>query len=343
MPPGAATDRIVGFVDFAPTVLSLAGLSIPAHMQGFAFLGDKARPPREWIFGGKDRQGECADTIRYLRDARFQYNRNFHPEVPFGQYMSYNWQHASMRAWERLHREGKLSGPPARFLAPTKPVEELYDVQNDPWQVNNLAGDPRYAGELARRREALSARMRADGDLGLLPEREMHTRAAGSTPHAIATDPQKNPLEQLLRAADLANRAQAGDIARLSELLQSPDSALRWWGAIGLWTLREKTAPARPALQTALADTSPEVRVVAAEALAGLGDAARALPILERALRDDSVFVRLSALKAAQRLGSAARPLLPAIRTAALRDPAHKDVSDYVGRMVEYLPGMLAP
>ncbi|MBM3853602.1 MAG: sulfatase [Verrucomicrobia bacterium] len=342
-PPGGATDRLVSFVDFAPTVLSLAGVALPAHLQGTAFLGAAAGPPRDWIYGGKDRQGECADTIRYVRDARFQYNRNFHPEVPFGQYMSYNWLHASMRAWERLHRDGKLAGPPARFLAPTKPVEELYDVARDPWQVHNLAGDPHYARELARLRAALTAQMRATGDLGLLPEREIHTRAGSDAPYTLATDSRRNPLPELQHAADLANRPTPGDLPRVLALLRSPDSALRWWGALGLWTRRAASAEALAALRTALADASPDVRIVAAEALAEHGDTARALPVLERALGDESAFARLAALQAAQRLGPRAIPLLPSIKQATLKDPAHPHLSDYVSRMVEYLPGLLGP
>ncbi|NUQ12914.1 MAG: hypothetical protein HUU26_11430, partial [Gemmatimonadaceae bacterium] len=199
----------------------------PAHFQGVPFLGAAAAPPRSHVFGGKDRQGECADTIRYVRDARFQYNRNFHPEVPFGQYMSYNWQHASMRAWEKLHREGRLSGPPARFFAANKPVEELYDNVRDPWHVNNLAGDPAHAAELSRLRATLFAEMERAGDLGLLPERELHIRSAGSTPYAIATDPKLNPLPELHRAAELANRPDPRRIPDLATLLQSADSAVQ--------------------------------------------------------------------------------------------------------------------
>jgi uncharacterized sulfatase len=335
---GGTTDRMVSFVDFAPTMLSLAGVAIPEHMQGVAFLGPQAGPARTSIFGGKDRQGECPDTIRYIRDARFQYNRNFHPEVPFGQYMSYNWQHASMRAWEKLHREGKLSGPPARFLAPTKPVEELYDVARDPWQIDNLAADPRYAGELARLRAQLHAEMQRAGDLGLLPERELHSRSASRTPYALATDAKLNPVPDLIRAADVANARDPQRLPELLQLLQHSDSALRWWGAVGLWSLHAGAAPARSALRTALQDSSGDVRILAAEILVRLGNEPDALPTLERALRDESVFIRFGALLAASRLGKAAAPLVPAIRGAVLRDPQHKDLSDYVGRMVEYLP-----
>lgn len=336
--PGGTTDRLVTFVDFAPTVLSLAGLALPAHFQGSAFLGAKAAPDRTHIFGGKDRQGECYDTIRYIRDDRFQYLRNFQPHLPYGQYMSYVWQHESMQAWERLQQTGKLTGAPARFFAPRKPVEELYDVRNDPWQVNNLAADPAYANDLTRYRTQLAQEMRTAGDLGLLPERELHARVGRSTPYVLATDAQLNPIEALLRAADLASQRDVRQLGALTELLRADDSAVRWWGAVGLLALGTEAASAKPALVTALDDTSPDVRITAAETLAKLGALDRALPVLEAALAHADVYARLAALNTALRLGSAARPLIPAIRQARLVTPGHKDASDYVGRMVEYLP-----
>lgn len=336
--PGESTDRLVTFLDFAPTVLSLAGLELPAYLQGTAFLGARAGPPREFIFGGKDRQGEAVDLVRYVRDRRFQYLRNFMPHLPHAQYMSYNWQHASMRAWERLHLEGKLSGPPARFFAPHKPVEELYDVARDPWQVNNLAADPAYAAELARLRSLLTDQMRTAGDLGLLPEREMHARSAGTTPYAIATDPRQNPIDELRRAADLANQMDPRNLPALSGLLRARDAAIRWWGALGLGALGAGAAPARAALVAALADASPDVRIAAAETLMALGEDAAALPILAAALRSDDIFARFSALNTAGRLGARARPLLPEIRAAKRVAPGQKDISDYVGRLAGYLP-----
>lgn len=339
--PGTATDRLVSFVDFAPTVLSLAGLDLPGHFQGAAFLGPHAGAPRALIFGGKDRQGECADTIRYVRDHRFQYLRNFQPHLPYGQYMSYVWQHESTRAWERLHRAGQLTGPPARYFAPRKAVEELYDVQRDPWQVNNLAADPAYAADLARLRASLLAQMTAAGDLGLLPERELHVRSAGRDFYALASDPRRNPLPDLLRAADLAGRATAADLPALAALVRADDAALRWWGALGHLALGAAARPAVDSLIAALADPSPDVRLAAAEALAGLDRLDQALPVLTAALRADDGFTRLSALSVISRLGPRARPLIPAIRAATYVDPKNKDVTDYISRMVEYLPGRI--
>jgi arylsulfatase A-like enzyme len=339
--PGGTTDRLVSFVDFAPTVLSLTGVGAPAYFQGSAFLGAAAGQPRNLVFGGKERQGESVDLVRYVRDHRFQYLRNFHPHVPHGQYMSYNWQHASMRAWEQLYRDGKLVGPPARFFAARKPAEELYDVKADPWQVRNLAADPAYAGELARLRAALAAQMRAAGDLGFLPERELHARSAAATPYSIATDTRLNPFAELQRAADVANRLDPRAVPELTALLRAGDSAVRWWGAIGLVGLGTNAVPAKSALIAALEDASPDVRLAAAEALVPLGETDRALAVIEAALRADDIFGRFSALNVARRLGPTARPLLPAIRAAKLTVPAQKDMTDYVGRMVDYLPGQI--
>ncbi len=337
-PPGGSTSRMVSFVDFAPTVLSLAGVEFPSHFQGTAFLGDQAGAPREFIFAGKDRQSEMSETIRSVRDGRFQYLRNFRPHVPYGNFMSYNWQSRSMQAWERLHLEGSLSGPPARFFAPHKPLEELYDVQADPWQVNNLAADPAHESELARLRSLLIEQMRELGDLGLLPEREMHVRAAGSSAYAIAANPQQNPFDALLEAAELANQMKAENLDALVTLLTSCDAAIRWWAAIGLVALGADAAPAKPALVTALDDDSPDVRLAAAEALARLSETDRALSVVRQALQIDDVFVRLAALNVALRLGSVARPLLPVIREASISSAEQPDIANFANRMVNYLP-----
>lgn len=334
--PGETTDRLVSFVDFAPTVLTLCGVKVPTHMQGVAFLGEQAGPPRRYVFGGKDRQGERHDTIRSVHDGRWHYLRNFQSHLPWAQHISYVHQHASMRVWQALYEQGKLGGPTARFFQ-TKPPEELYDVQADPWEVTNLAADPRYRKELERLRAECRASMKGAGDLGLLPEREIHARAAGRTPYDIATDPRRNPLDDLLAAADLANQRDPRQLLRLVELLGAKDAAVRWWGAVGLVALRDKAKPAAEALRKAARDDSPDVRLAAAEALANLGYE-EALPLVREGLQNDSVFIRLAALNIADRLGARARPLLPAVRVAKLADAAHKDVAEYVGRMVDYVP-----
>jgi hypothetical protein len=339
---GETSDRLVSFVDFAPTMLSLCGIKIHQHMQGVAFLGGQAGDARRYVYGGADRHGERLDTTRYVHDRRFHYLRNFHPQWSAWQFISYVDQHASMRAWQRLHEEGRLSGPPARFFQTPRPQEELYDVQADPWETHNLAGDPSYRDELLRLRDECSAWMERAGDLGLLPEREVFARAKESSPYAIAADAQRNPLRQLRAAADAANALDPRKVADLQRLLTQEDSALRWWGALGLVALKQQAAPAEADLRRALDDASPDVRIAAAEALANLGHDEPALSVLIDALKHESPFVRLASLNVLDRMGPRARPALPAIGQAALTDTAHPHVAEYVGRMVGYLPNRLA-
>lgn len=330
--PGSTTERLVSFVDFAPTVLSLAGVELPGHFQGAAFLGKKAGVPREYVYAIRDRMAERFDCVRVVRDRRYQYNRNFLPHLGWSQFVSYTEEMPTMRVWRALAMAGTLTGPPARFFESRKPVEELYDVVADPWQINNLGADPRHRAALEKYRSECERWMIATGDLGLLPEYEMHERAQGR-PLYEATN---NSLPALLAAARMANAMQPTNTPQLVKLLTDTDPALRWWGAVGLVALGEAAQPGEAALRKALTDSAPEVRIAAAEAVGNLGDAAVALPILTQALRHDSEFVRLAALNVLDRFGPRAKPALPAIRAAGMERSS--PVSDYVNRMVEYMP-----
>lgn len=168
--PGSACEELVAFLDFAPTMLSLAGVEIPKHMQGQAFLGRHKGKPREYVYGGRDRMDEAYDLIRTVRDKRFRYIRNYMWHVPRSQSIDYMDQMPTMQEMRRLHVEGKLQGPQAQFFEPTKPIEELYDTAADPHEVNNLAGDPRHADVLQRMRQAHLEWCRETKDIGLIPE-----------------------------------------------------------------------------------------------------------------------------------------------------------------------------
>ncbi len=337
--PGTVTDRLVSFVDFAPTVLSLAGVAIPAAMQGVAFLGPKAGTPREAVFALRDRMAERFDCVRVVRDGRFQYLRNFMPHLSWSQFVSYTEEMPTMQAWRRLAGEGKLSGPSARYFDPVKPAEELYDCAADPRQVRNLAADPAHRATLDRMRARCEAWMAETGDLGLLPEREMELRAAASTPWAIATDPARNPLPELLEAARLAGARDAANVPALRALLSRDDPALRWWGAVGLGHVGAGAAAAAADLGKALGDASWDVRLAAADALRAMGRPEEAIPAFREALRHESAFVRLAALNGIDRLGAGAKPLVGDI--AAAKMTAKGQVPGYVNRMVEYLPAQI--
>ena len=334
---GGACERLVSFVDFAPTVLSLAGVKIPDHMQGSAFLGTKAGKPRRYVYAHRDRMAERYDTVRVVRDAGYQYNRNFMPHLTWSQFISYTEQMPTMQVWRKLSEAGKLVGIQKRYFQPTKPPEELYDTKTDPHQINNLAGDPKYKDVLERMRAECAGWMKRSGDLGLLPEYETFTRAAGSTPWETGRDPSKNPVGDLLAAADLAGAMDPGNVAKLAKLLADDEPAVRYWGAIGLVALKARAAGASDALTAALQDKAPNVRIAAAEALCNIGRRDKAMGVLVAGLKHDTPFIRLRALNVLDRQGDAAKSALPQIRQAQMKSRQFPHVASYVGRMVAHL------
>lgn len=168
--PGTVNHELVAFVDFAPTMLSLCGVPLPAHFQGQAFLGPDQTKPRQYVYGHRDRMDETYDLIRMVRDQRFKYLRNFRQDLSYGQDIAYMNEMPMMKEMRRLNAEGKLEAGPAQYFRPTKPPEELFDTDADPHELQNLAGEARYRGELLRLRGECERWMREIGDVGLVPE-----------------------------------------------------------------------------------------------------------------------------------------------------------------------------
>ncbi len=313
--PGTVVDRLVSFVDFAPTVLRMAGLEPPKHMQGRAFLGPEAGEAREYVFAVRDRVDEVYEMSRAVRERRYKYIRNYLPHRPAMQYSTYSERTPTRREIRRLSAEGRLSGPAALLASPTKPPEELYDLRQDPHEIHNLAGSPDHQAILDRMRAEHRRWALETHDTGLLPEAEMHLRSRGRTPYDLARDPQAFPQARLLEAAGLVG---IGPETRpqLTALLADPDGAVRYWAAVGLTALGPESQPAAEALAPRLDDASPSARLAAAEALCNVGRASEALPAIVETLDHESGWVRLQAAIVLAALGEKARPAAPEMRAA---------------------------
>lgn len=171
--PGIAArvrDDLIEHIDLAATSLALAGLPIPPWMQGRNVLA-KEYAPRDAVFAARDRCDETMDHIRSVRTAEFKYIRNYLHERPMLQPCAYKDAKTIVQQLRVLHDANKLDALQERVLfAPTRPKEELYDLKNDPWEVTNLAADPKQQATLQTMRKQLALWEERTKDLGRQPE-----------------------------------------------------------------------------------------------------------------------------------------------------------------------------
>ncbi len=170
---GTINDELVSFVDLAPTVLSVAGLTVPDYMEGQIFLGRDKAEPRKYIYAFRDRMDPAPETIRAVRDARFKYVRNYRPDLPYIGFIPYRDQAAMMQAIHKRIDAGTLGADQWQFWGKKKPLEELYDTEADPYEIHNLASNMEYVDKLAELRTAHERFVETYGDHGMIPETEL--------------------------------------------------------------------------------------------------------------------------------------------------------------------------
>jgi hypothetical protein len=301
-------------------------------MQGRAFAGPGRGATNEFVFCTRDRMDERYDMMRSVADRRWNYIRNFRPDLAYVQPLEYMFQARGYQSWARVAAEGKLTAPTAQFWG-SKPSEELYDSQADPDNVKNLAADPAHRETLERFRAALKQHTLAINDNGFIPE--------GSPMEGYEASRKSGayPLEKVFALAVAASERDVKNLPRFIAALAAASEPLRWWAAQGCTMLGTNAASAEAALRRSLDDPSGAVQVSAAEALAGLGKTELALPVLERALKNtDAPFFALQAANVLDRLGERARPslgMMKEILVALAKASAPADPRYYGRRIME--------
>ena len=153
--PGTVDNQLLSNIDLAPTAMAKAHVPIPTYLQGQSFLGDSAAS-REYVFTMRDRRDETVDRIRAVRTQDFKYIHNFYPERPYTQFNAYKkHSYPVLTLMQVMQKNGELTPEQAHFMADDRPVEELYRLDSDPYEVNNLADDPQYQEKLNEFRKVL--------------------------------------------------------------------------------------------------------------------------------------------------------------------------------------------
>ena len=318
---GGKSDRLVNFVDLAPTVLSIAGVKPPAHMQGHAFAGNHQQAAPKYMFGFRGRMDERNDFIRTVTDGRYHYIRNYNPHFIYGQYVAYNFVTPSTAAWKRDFDKGILAEPQKQFWG-LKPTEELYDLQNDPDEVSNLIGSPAVSKKLKELRTTLNEWCLEIRDVGFLPEGEIHSRSNGTTPYEMGHNDKLYPLKRIMTAANWATSKAFNDLPELKKYIDDDDSAVRYWAAVGILN-RGAPAVAVSAneLKILMDDASPYAQIAAAYAVAKYSEdsalvQAAVATLLDQApwTQQQDVFVSIMALNAIDKLDGLFTPSLSKIK-----------------------------
>ena len=337
--PGTASDELVSLMDLGPTTLNLAGVEVPQHVQGRAFLGGNLSAPRTYVYGARDRMDERYDIIRAVRDKRFKYIRNYEPFKTYYQYMNTPEKGRMMKEIRRVQAERKLPPPAALFLRPTKPIEELYDLEKDPHEINNIADLPLYRPILERMRKAHLNWVTETRDIGLMPEPEIVAREAklGSR-YAILRQPGAESLVQRIRNASSAALKGGKGLDESKEAMKDDDATVRYWGAIGIGNSGKRASGAKGLVAAGLKDESASVRIASARALCRMGDFAAAIPTLEKELASPAEWVRLNAAIVLDEIDDEAKPAVPALKEA-VKDKQNKYVARVANRALNEMLG----
>ena len=332
---GTKVDGFVQFVDLSATVLNLAGLEIPEQIDGKPFLGKGVTleeiNKRKTAIGYADRFDEKYDHVRFMRKGKYTYWRNYQPFNFDGLHNFYRYKQEVFREWRDLAKAGKLNDVQSAFFK-ARPPEQLFDIEKDPHEVNNLAKDPAYQNILVEMRKAMKSRVRELPDVSFLPETAL-TPCNGNVVDLLKSN--KQQIAKLASIADLQLTPYPEAKAQINSALNSEDPMQRYWGLITCSTFG-KTADSFYAKAKELAKNDPNrlVRTRAAEFL-GLTGADDPLPLIMNALEGckDPIEVNLILNTVVLLRDSAGMKIDP----AAVKKAAWSKLGGLVKHRVEYL------
>lgn len=296
---GTVRNDMVKHIDLLPSSLSYAGLKVPENIQGKDFFADDYKK-QEYIFSARDRCDETTEIIRSVRTEKYKYIRNFLSYRPHAQRNQYKDQKKISVHTKELFAENKLNELQGRFYNTTRPAEELYDLENDPFEINNLALNPDYKSKLEELSSVLYDWMDETKDPGLIPEPYLEELGAlhGNKYTAMKQPEFKNINARLISIIEAGENQ---DITALLEASYSGEPAERYWAAT--WLGVNKEASAKDKLTSLTNDTEPSVRIAANLALYKVNPDYNPIPALGKEINHKNGIVGMYAMNAIEQTG----------------------------------------
>ncbi|MEN8253830.1 MAG: sulfatase [Verrucomicrobiota bacterium] len=148
--PGQVRDELVQTIDITATILKVAGIEPPHPLHGKDLFGEEIKQ-REYVFAARDKMDDTHDAMRMVRSKKYKLIHNLMPERPWLQFNAYKEsRYPALAEMSVFHLQGKLDPVQDAFFAKSKPEFELYDLEKDPHETQNLADDPKLAETKAK-------------------------------------------------------------------------------------------------------------------------------------------------------------------------------------------------
>lgn len=299
---GSHSERMVSFVDLAPTILNAAGVEIPGYMQGQPFLGDNVPESKDYAFVFRGRMDERYDLIHGVRSRKYLYIRNYYPERIYGQHLEYLWKSRALRDWEKLYKEGKLNDAQSAYWE-TKPYEELYDIENDPHNINNLARDPEYADILTELSQEVNKWIAETQPIDVLPEPLMQ-RINQETTLCDSIKGSDFPFMKIHEIARMSAGAAKEDFETLYAYIKDENPVFAFWGIKAMFQYVEelKFSGLLDEFKENLSHPELYIRNLTASVLVSLGEKQDFKQLILEGVNSDNGYNRLVALHLYEKL-----------------------------------------
>ena len=296
---GTSRQDMVMQIDLLPTSMAFAGIPIPDNIQGKDIFADEYSE-RDYTFAARDRCDETTEIIRSVRTKKYHYIRNFLSYLPHAQRNQYKDGKKISKHMRELYEAGKLSELQSQFYQPTRPTEELYDVENDKYEIINLANDPNYQEKLKEMRTALYNWMEETNDPGLIPEPILEDlgKKYGNKFAAMKQNELSDINKRLIK---IIEAGEEGNISVLKEAVDSDDPSVRYWAATWLGVNKEKTAENK--IESLTQDENASVRVAANLALHKINPDFNPIPALAEEVSNENLIVGMYAINAIEQTG----------------------------------------
>lgn len=295
-PMATQSAELISFEDLAPTMVSLSGGGVPAHMKGRILIGKNRSQEINQLFLSSDRSDNGIDMVRSVTDGRYVYSRNYMPYMSDTRYIRYMEIGEIKQVMRADYENGMLDSLQSSIMEP-RASEVLYDIENDIWETKNLINHPEYQVEVEKFRTELTRHLIERRDVLMLPEYELEKISENSTPYEFRENNNRYPVDEIYEAVKISGLRGEKEMRQQLELLKSENRIVRYWASIGLKSQHPENLMANlDELMEHVKDSYPPVSITVSSIVYNLNQDRDSQEALENYVLSDNRHLSLMAI-----------------------------------------------